>query len=305
VTRSGRRLLLPILLLALIPAIVMLRRPPEHRPDPVRPVEVIAHRGGAGLWPENTLLAFEHALELGADMLEFDVRATRDGHLVVVHDATVDRTTDGSGRVAEMTLEQVRALDAAYRWSPLGGAASPYRGQDIRIPLLEEVLGRFPDAATTIELKVGGAAVIEGACAALGRNPGGARIVASFDAATLREFRRRCPGVPTSAAAAEAREFLTFANVAPRHLPRSTDYRLLQLPPTYGPLRVLTRRLVAAAGARGLAVHAWTINEPAEMRRLVDLGVDGILTDRPDLLLELLGRGTAAGASEGAPFPAE
>jgi len=100
-------------------------------------VQVIAHRGGAGLRPENTLAAFQHAAQLGADVLEMDLRVAADGAIVVMHDATVERTTDGAGAVASLKLAELKRLDAGYRWSPDGGATFPYRGRGVRVPALQ------------------------------------------------------------------------------------------------------------------------------------------------------------------------
>jgi len=121
--------------------------------DAARTPEVIAHRGGAALRPENTLAAFLHAVEVGADILEMDLRVTADREIVVMHDATVERTTDGRGAVAALTLAELRKLDAGYRWTPDGGASFPYRGRGIRAPALEEVFRRLPNARMNLEMK--------------------------------------------------------------------------------------------------------------------------------------------------------
>src|SRR5574341_1011125 len=115
--------------------------------------QVIAHRGGAHLRPENTLAAFSHAVEIGADVVDTDVRTTADGAIVCIHDATVERTTEGAGRVESLTLGELQKLDAGYRWSTDGGRTYPFRGQGIRVPSLEEVLVRFPRARMNVEIK--------------------------------------------------------------------------------------------------------------------------------------------------------
>src|ERR671911_2347933 len=115
----------------------------------------LAHRGASTLAPENTIEAFRLAVEAGAGGLELDVHMTRDGHIVVIHDATVDRTTSGTGAVSEMTLDELRRLDAGHNFSPDGGPARPYRGRDVRVPTLEEVLEEFPAVAVNIEIKAG------------------------------------------------------------------------------------------------------------------------------------------------------
>ena len=116
-------------------------------------VEVIAHRGGWRLWPENTLYAFQHAVDLGVDMLEMDIRSTKDGHIVVFHDETVTRTTNGSARVNDLTLVELKQLDAGYKWSADNGATFPFRGKRIVAPTLDEVFPSFPNMRMTIEIK--------------------------------------------------------------------------------------------------------------------------------------------------------
>ncbi len=245
-------------------------------------VQVIAHRGGAGLRPENTLAAFQHAVELGADVLEMDVRLTADGAIVVIHDATVDRTTEGSGTVAEMTLEKLRALDAGYRWSPDGGKAFPYRGRGLRVPALEEVFARLPAARMVVEMKQFTPASAAALCS-LVRRAGmpGKVLVASFANDALRAFRDACPEVATSMSAYEARLFVTLRGF---YAPAAAA---LQVPDRMREMVLVTPELVATARRRKLKLHVWTVNDAARMRELVGLGVDGIMTDRPDLLLAI------------------
>ena len=114
---------------------------------------VIAHQGGEWLRPSNTLVAFDHAVELGVDVLEMDIHQTQDGVIVLMHDATVDRTTDGSGAIKEMSFAEIRELDAGYYWTDDDGATYPYRGQGIQVPTLEELFQRYPDMRMNIEIK--------------------------------------------------------------------------------------------------------------------------------------------------------
>lgn len=250
---------------------------------------VIAHRGGAGLWPENTLHAFERAAELGADVVELDVRRAADGELVVIHDATVERTTDGRGPVAGLTLAELRRLDAAHRWSADGGKTFPLRGRGVRVPTLREVFEKLPRMRFNIEPKDESGAA-RSLCEAIRAHGASERVVVgSFRQSVIDEFRRACPGVATSAGPAEASKFLALyqAGLAPSYSPAM---QALQLPEYAAGVRVLTRGFVEAAHGRNLEVHAWTINDAADMRRLLDAGVDGIMTDYPDRLLALLGR---------------
>lgn len=286
-----------------------------------RPPLNVAHQGGALEAPSNTLFAFRRAAALGADVLELDVHASADGHLVVVHDDTVDRTTDGTGRVADLTLAELRELDAAHSFVPGEGAAPgrdaedyPYRGfatgdreipagfaerhgldsvspADFRIPTLREVLGAFPDALVNIEIKQTAPAVepYEERLAALldefdrGRDT----VVVSFHPKALARFRQHAPDVPLAPARGPIVRY-ALSSLGPFGGLPLPNYAALQVPPATGGVRLVTRGFVADAHADGLAVHVWTIDDPGEMRRLLDLGVDGVMTDRPSVLERVL-----------------
>lgn len=265
---------------------------PEHnyfRNDRGRPL-VIAHRGGAGLWPENTLYAFERAGAAGVDVIETDVRATKEGELVVLHDAGVERTTDGSGPVASMTLAGLKALDAAYRFSPDGGRTFPLRGLGVKVPTLREVFAALPRMRFNIEPKQTAPSLVAPLCRLIREHGMTDRVmVASFSGTTIGEFRRECPEVATSASTGEVAHFLALheAGLAASYSPAM---QALQVPERTGALRLLTRSFVEAAHGRNLRVHAWTVNDEGEMRRLLEMGVDGVMTDYPDRLLKVLGR---------------
>ena len=240
-----------------------------------------AHRGGAGLRPENTLAAFEHGLAAGADGLELDVRLTRDGVVIVHHDAHVERTTDGRGDVAELTLDDLQALDAGYRFAAADGSF-PYRGRGVRIPTLREVLGRCPEAALIVELKTGSErlahAVLDELHAA-GALPRAA--VGAFSTAGLRSIRRREPRLRTGAAREETRWALYRTWVRWPHGTR--PYAEFQVPERSGRTRIVTPAFVAHAHRAGLLVKVWTVNERADMDRLLAWGVDAIISDYPDV----------------------
>jgi glycerophosphoryl diester phosphodiesterase len=265
---------------------------PEHnyfKGDAPRPL-VIAHRGGAGLWPENTLHAFERASALGVDVIETDVRATADGELVLFHDEGVERTTDGTGKVGALTLAELKRLDAAYRFSTDGGRSFPLRGSGVAVPTLREVFKALPQMRFNIEPKQSAPPIAAPLCRLIREHGMTDRVlIASFSATTLGEFRRECPEVATSAATGEVASFLTLqsAGLAASYSPA---VQALQVPEHAGALRVLTRDFVEAAHGRNLRVHAWTVNDEGDMRRLVELGVDGVMTDYPDRLIKVLGR---------------
>ncbi len=256
----------------------------------LRPPLVIAHRGGAALWPENTLEGFHRAVALGVDALEMDLQITADGVPVVIHDPTVDRTTDGTGPVRDLTLAALERLDAGYRWSDDQGRTFPYRGRGFTIPTLDEVLTALPGAHLVIEIKAGVTALAASVCRSIAAAGAQSRVlVASFESAALERFRAACPDVATSASAREAARFVTLTALPFVSPPRPVALAL-QLPERWHGLPVLRPRVVRSAHALGLQVHAWTIDDPSDMRRLLDMGLDGIVTDRPDRLLTLLGR---------------
>ncbi|WP_286786236.1 MULTISPECIES: glycerophosphodiester phosphodiesterase [Pseudomonas] len=294
--RFVRFLLIPLLLLAAVLLGLLLTSHPASRPPVLvelgeQPL-VIAHRGGMGLWPENTLFAFERADALGVDMLELDVRASRDGDLVVIHDEALERTSNGRGPVEALSLAQLQALDAGYTWTADGGETYPYRGQGIRIPSLAEVFARLPERPKSIEIKSADAGVEERLCALL--KSAGQRdkvIVASFHERSLQLFRELCPGVATAAGPTSVR-LLAALNWVGLAGVLSPSYQVLQIPPRSGDAQLASARLFASARARGLAVQLWTINEQPEMRQLLDMGADGLITDYPERALQLLGRPT-------------
>lgn len=253
---------------------------------------VIAHADdtGQGLWPGNTLPFLEGVAALGVDMLELDAHMTADGHVVLLHDDRVDRTTNGQGLVWELSLAQLQTLEVADNWSQDGGATFPYRGRGLHVPTLDEVFARFPNYPMVVEIKQTDPPMGTQLCALI-RHHGMQRrvIVPSFSDQAIREFRAACPEVATAASGDEVRAFvlLSYAYFDSTFSP---PYHALQVPVRSSGIEVVSPRTLAATHARGLQMHVWTINDPAEMRRLIDLGVDGIMTDRPDLLLDLLGR---------------
>jgi glycerophosphoryl diester phosphodiesterase len=250
---------------------------------------VIAHQGGNQLRPGDTMAAFEHAVELGVDALELDVHATADGVLVVIHDDTVDRTTNGTGAVSELTLEEIKALDAGYNW-PLHEESDeyPFRGTGVTIPTLEEVLVAFPDMPMAIEIKQADPPIVEPFGNLLKEyDRAGNTIVASFHPEVMQEFREQFPEFATAGVEPEIRRFFVLNKL---FLGRSyrPPMNAFQVPERFGNLKVITPRFVRVAQSRGLAVHVWTINHPDDMERILDTGVDGIMTDRPDLLLDVV-----------------
>ena len=249
-----------------------------------------AHRGASARAPENTLEAFRLAVEAGAGGLELDVHMTLDKEIVVIHDPTVDRTTNGSGAVAEMTLDEIKALDAGYRFSPNGGSTYPYRGRGLRTPRLAEVYEEFPNAPVNIEIKQAQPGVEEAVLKVIWEaGAAGRTLVASNRHGVVRRFRRISGGrIPTAASRREIARFYLLSRLRLERLYRPA-YDALQVPPDYRGTPLVTPRFLEAAHDRGVRVDVWTINDPDEMRRLLDLGADGVMTDRPEELVGVLG----------------
>ena len=238
---------------------------------------LVAHRGGAALAPENTLEAFVEAVELwGADMLELDVRLTADGEVVVIHDDTVDRTTNGTGPVAELTWAEIRHLDAGARFVDTDGRRSR-AGHGIAVPRFRDVLERLPNVRLNVETKCREVA------APLRRDieaHGAARRVLI---AAERESDRTPARGYRGPWGASKRQLVLWVLLG-----RTPRADILQIPTEAYGINLVEPRRIAAAHRANLPVHVWTVDDPAEMHRLLDLGVDGIQTDRPDLLEQVL-----------------
>jgi glycerophosphoryl diester phosphodiesterase len=263
----------------------MARKRSYLRSEPPTP---FAHRGGARLWPENTLLAFRGALDLGIRYIETDVHLTRDDQIVVFHDHRLERTTDGAGFVRDHTLAELERLDAGYRFSP-DGESHPQRGKSARIPTLAEAIALDPSLRLNIEIKERARGLPAALFRFIEREALHDRVlIAAFEHALIHEFRALARGsVATSASQREVIAFwLAVRARGVRFLP--IGYDALQVPVRHGRLSVVEPRFLDAAHGRDLAVHVWTIDDPAEMRRLAALGVDGIMSDRPDLLCQTL-----------------
>jgi glycerophosphoryl diester phosphodiesterase len=257
-----------------------------------------AHRGGAGEAPENTLLAFEIAMTLGYSYVETDTHITRDGVLVAFHDDRLDRATDRIGAITALDMDEVEAADAGYTFSPDGGGTFPFRGQGIRIPRLEDLLTRWPEARVNIDPKAD--ACVEPLAALLDRLNAWDRVcIGSFSDRRLRWIRelgrgRACTSMGPRAVA------LCRAAATLGMMPR-LGADCLQVPTHRGPIPIVTEPFVAAAHRAHLPVHVWTINDEPAIERLLDLGVDGIMSDRPRLLVDVLRRHRHATAEATAP----
>jgi glycerophosphoryl diester phosphodiesterase len=245
----------------------------------MRPM-VYAHRGGAALAPENTLLAFETGLAAGADGIELDVRLSLDGVAVLMHDPTLDRTTDATGPVDARTAEELALLDAGCRFERDG--AFPFKGRGVGVPSLRDVLDRHRGPSIMIELKSAdprlARAVVEEvhAAGAVSRVT-----IGSFQKGALDAVRILDPAIRTGADTDDVRSGLDGVNARP-------IFDAFQVPEVYAGMRVVTPEFIARAHDAGVAVMVWTVNQPDDMRRLLEWGVDGLITDRPDIAVPLV-----------------
>jgi glycerophosphoryl diester phosphodiesterase len=242
----------------------------------------VAHRGASALAPENTLEAFQLAHEQGADGFELDLQRSRDGEVLVLHDERVDRTTDGVGLAREMDLAQLRELDAGH------GRRDEWRGRGVRIPTLASVLERFPNTWLSLDLKAGDP-LTEARTVELLRKFGRTRDVAlgAESPASARRLRRAAPEIPSFFSRPDVRAFVLRSKLGVWWGYRPPG-RSLQIPVAARGFALDREGLLADARRMDVRVLYWTINELSEMRRLLDLGADGLITDRPDLLATLL-----------------
>jgi len=258
----------------------------------MRPM-IFAHRGGAALAPENTIVAFDNGLATGADGIELDVRLSLDGVAVVMHDPTLDRTTDATGPVGNLTATELADVDAGYRFGRDG--AFPYRGAGLGVPALRDVLHRYRTASIIVELKSAeprlAHAVVEDIHAT---GTLGGVTVGSFQKGALDAVRDCDPSVRTGADMDEIRSGLDASAAGGSSDPPAFD--AFQVPEVYAGTRIVTPEFVARAHRAGVSVVVWTVDREDDMRRLLEWGVDGLITDRPDLAVPAVKAFVAGGA---------
>lgn len=243
-------------------------------------LNVIAHRGGSKLRPENTLAAFDHAVTLGVDAIECDVQLSRDGEVVVIHDATLDRTTDARGPVSALSAAELGRVDAGFGFASADG--HPYRGRDVYVPRLAEVLERIPAMPMVIEIKGHQPDVVATVLGVIGdANAIDRVIIGGFSTAVLERVRRLNKDAVTSASKEEARWALYRSYF--RLAPTDPQYWLFQVPFRFRGRRRFRRAFVETVGRINLPVQQWVVDDPDDMRRLIDWGANGIISDRPDL----------------------
>ncbi|WP_044339090.1 glycerophosphodiester phosphodiesterase [Rossellomorea aquimaris] len=254
---------------------------------------VIAHQGGKHLAPGNTIEAFQTAVNLGVDVIETDIHITKDGHLVTIHDPTVDATTDGRGFVKDYTLKELQRLDAAYTFQDLNGGYS-FRGKNVYVPTLEEVFQRFPNMRMNIEIKDDNPdtrmeEIVQKLMGLIEEYDMEDKVlIASFDQNIINLFETYSKGrVATEGGKQEAKKFVLLHTFFLRNLYKPT-VDAFQLPLQERNIDLTRSTLIQGAHRKGIHIHYWTINDKETMKMLVTRGADGIITDRPDLLMEVL-----------------
>ena len=254
------------------------RLPPVFTsPDPL----VFAHRGGARLAPENTRPAIDNGMALGADGLEIDVQLSADGIPVVIHDQTLDRTTDRTGPVGSLSASELARVDAGFHFEIDG--ERPFRGQGVGVPCLDDVLRRHASARVIIEMKGGQPELARAVAASIKKADAVERTcVGSFYQGSIDAIRAEHPEVTTSASQEEARWSLHRSWVRWPWI-HARPYAAFQVPEKAGRMRVVSRAFVRHVHREGHVVQVWVVNEREDVARLLDWGVDGIISDRPDI----------------------
>lgn len=243
---------------------------------------VFAHRGGGALAPENTVAAFDNGLALGADGLELDVHLSRDGVAMVHHDLTLDRTTNLHGPIGQRTAAELAQANAGWHFRRADRYS--FRGRSCGVPTLSEVLTKYQGVRIIIELKTGSGDLARAVVSAIRAADAVGRVcVGSFDGRGLRMVRVLEPAIATSASRIEV--VWSLMKVWCRRPLSLAAFEGYQIPERSGRTRVVSRAFVDAARRAGLGVQVWTVDDPEDARRLLSSGVDGLITDRPDVIV--------------------
>ena len=242
---------------------------------------IFAHRGSTILAPENTEAAFDLAIDHQSDVLETDVRLSKDGVVIVTHDETLERTTNGTGRVIDWTLPELKELDAGYRFRSIHGET--FTRGTLRLITLQELIQRYPNVGINIDIKDKTLAAAEAVAHVLKQTSHTQWLnVGSFHANVMQHFRRLAPTISSAATRQEVAR-LFFGG----RLPHQPGYQILQIPVTYCGIKLTGKRFINKVHNLGCEVAYWTINDEIQMRRLIENGCNGIVSDRPDLALKV------------------
>ncbi len=253
---------------------------PFFSPEP----RIFGHRGNSTEYPENTIPSFQSAVDIGVDVIETDVHLSKDGHFMVIHDDSVERITNGKGNVHNLTLSELKKLDAGFHFTH-DGAHFPFRGKGITIPTLQEVLKAFPSQRFNVDLKDKNPAQAERYCALIKEENAVARVLtASEYTANLNAVRKILPEMATSASMWEAMGVFFLYRSSLLFLKKGIIADALQVPEFYGTTHIVTKNFVRAMHGIGVRVHVWTINREIDMKRILNLGADAIMSDDPAML---------------------
>ncbi len=259
---------------------------------------ILAHQGGEGEYPSNTMLAFTKAYNAKADALDTDMFATKDGVLVLFHDETLDHRTNCTGAIGDKTYAELLQCDFAYNWTPDGGATYPYRGKGIKVATAQELLTKFPNARIGLEIKQTTQQAALDLCALIQKNNAQNRmLISSFAQPNMDVFRWVCPSVATSATQDEVVAFLGYMNngFPPGFNPAYSSFQVPDGVVTYS-------NFVDVVHFLGMKVYAWTIDTPEQTQHFIDKNVDGVNTSYPKRIINWLGSPLKSCASLGITF---
>lgn len=248
---------------------------------------VVAHRGDSANFPENTLEAFRSAVEMGIDVVETDVHLTKDGVVVIWHDPTLERNTDGSGTLESHTLEELKQYDAGYTFTKDGGKTFPFRGKGVKLCTLEEALTACPDQRFNIDLKTKDLRIVDEYIKVIRRHHAEKRVcTASFHLSNLKALREKAPEILTSVSTLEVIPLLfrQKLHILPKKFNRTVVF---QVPMAQWGIKVITPAFVSEMHKRGAAVMVWTINDEETMRYLFSIGTDAVMTDNPSAVIKV------------------
>ncbi len=249
-------------------------------------VRVFAHRGDSMFFPENTMPAFKSAADLGVDCIETDIHLTKDGTCVIWHDDTLERTGGKPERICDLTLKDLRKVDAGYMFSPDGGKTFPFRDRGISVTTLDELLEELPEMKFNIDLKDRSRKLTEEFARVIKKHKAGNRVLgASFHIENLLGIRKLIPSMTTSFSPKEVLTVIFLDKTRLLKFRKNFPAEAFQVPEYSGRIKVISRRTVSLLHRKGIAVHVWTVNDKEDMKRLFSMGVDGIFTDNPRLLI--------------------
>ncbi len=250
---------------------------------------VFAHRGDSLNFPENTMPAFKSAAELGVDCIETDVHITRDGRCILWHDDTIELAPGKKERICSKGWDDLKKVDAGAAFTQDNGKSYPFRGKGLSPVLLEELLESLPGTRFNIDLKDRSDKLVKEFSRIIKEYKAADRVLGgSFHYENLRKLRELLPEIPTSFSEQEARRVVTLQKLGLLHFARKLSGQAFQVPEKSGRIKVVTKGLLKELHRRGIPVHVWTVNDEEDMRRLFKMGVDGIFTDNPRLLIKTI-----------------